>query len=510
MERIPWTFALCCVLTLRAVAEPGTTPIAAVVPDLANIQKWNDMHGDTADPFWADDDNLYHFTCDGRGFGKEQRNVCFNRLTGPDLLNLKGSLVNSMDEYGKANATEADGATWKVTGQECIDGVFYTFVVRNIYGNKSKDPLMRQTSFNASLIKSSDRGLTWTRRAKENYDSPMWPGTRFGGPCFIHYGKNGGQVTRDNADKYVYALSNNGFWNGGDDFILARVKRADVPKLNAADWTYFTGGDGMADGSWTGDITKSKPVLCQPARLGWTSPAFVPALNRYLLVSWYVTPTLKKWFEPGEVKYEFYEAAHPWGPWTFVSSLSDRFLAKGQHMYGPNLCAKYQEKRGDDVKVDLYTSGCPFQDKPNGLYKNWRIPLILKTTPLPESRLVNNDDPAIRYIGDWKPSVKRGFYDYRDDIHYSQAKGDAAEYTFTGTGIELLSEKFYEQGSIDVFLDGQPRGSVDLKMLDFPRLAQVRVFSAQGLPGGSHTIRIVNTTTNYVAVDAFSVMTGAK
>jgi hypothetical protein len=273
---------------------------------------------------------------------------------------------------------------------------------------------------------------------------------------------------------------------------------------------YFTGGDGLAEGSWAGDITKAKPILILPAKLGWTAPVFIPAVNRYLLVSWYVTPTLKKWFEPGEVKYDFYEAEYPWGPWNFVSSLSDRFLAKGQHMYGPNLCAKYQEQRGEDVKIDLYTSGCPFQDKPDGLYKNWRIPLILKTKPLPESSLVNNDDPAIRYTGDWKPSVKRGFHNYKDDIHYSQAKGDAVEYTFTGTGIELLSEKFYEQGSIDVFLDGQPRGSFNLKVMDFPRLAQIRVFSAQGLPDGSHTVRIVNTSTNYVAIDAFVVSIGKK
>ena len=91
--------------TLHAAdVKPETSPIVAVVPDLMHMQKWDDMHGDTADPFWADDDNLYHFTCDGRGFGKEKRNICFNKLTGPDVLHLKGELVNSMDEYGKANA----------------------------------------------------------------------------------------------------------------------------------------------------------------------------------------------------------------------------------------------------------------------------------------------------------------------------------------------------------------------------------------------------------------------
>jgi len=487
---------------------PKSTPIAAVVPELDSMQKWNDMAGDTADPFWADDDNLYHFTCDGRGFGKPKqgRNFCFNKLTGPDLLHLTGTLVNSMD-YGKSDETGPDGATWKVTGQECIDGVFYAFAVRNIYGHKSHDPLMRQTSFNASLIKSTDRGLTWTRGVKENYEAPMWPGPRFGGPGFIHYGKNGGQVARDNADKFVYAISNNGFWNGGDDFILGRVRRADLSKLNPADWTYYTGGDGSADSAWTKDIAKAKPVLERPAKLGWTAPVFVPALNRYLLVSWYVTPTLKKWFNPDRVVYDFFEAEHPWGPWTFVSSFDDRFLGKA-HMYGPNLCAKYQEQRGDDVKVDLYTSGCPFNDQPSGLYKNWRIPLTVKTKPLPRTVTVNDTDPAVRYTGQWQASAKRGYNDFKDDVHYTNTPGDAAEFTFTGTGIQLLSEKFQDQGSIDVFIDGKPRGSVNLKQNDFPRLAQIPVFNAQDLPSGSHTMRIVNTSGDYVALDAFVVTAG--
>ncbi len=497
--------AACLIVSsLKADSNSATTPITAVTPDLNHMQKWDAMAGDTADPFWADDGNLYHFTCDGRGFGKQGRNFCFNKLTGPDLDLLDGAPVNSMDEYGKGGATGPDGATWKVTGQECIDGVFYTFVVRNIYGNKSKDPLLRQTSFNASLIKSGDRGLKWSRGAKENYDTPMWPGSRFGAPSFIHYGQNGGQVSQDQADQFVYAVSNNGFWNGGDDFILGRVSRADLPKLNAADWRYYAGGDGMAEDSWTGDSAKAKPILSLPAKLGWTSPCFIPALNRYLLVSWYVTPTLKQWFNPGLVTYDFYQAAHPWGPWTFVSSFNDRFLVGG-HMYGPNLCAKYQEQHGGEVKIDLYTSGCPFKDVRTGLYKMWRIPLTLETRPVPPAVLVNDDNPAIRYTGHWQAGVKRGYHDYRDDVHYSNQPGDEVEYTFTGTGIELLSEKFGDQGSIDAFIDGKPRGRVNLKVDDFPRLAQVRVFSAQGLPAGKHTIRIVNAGSDYIAIDAFSV-----
>ncbi|HOX59596.1 MAG TPA: hypothetical protein P5205_21010 [Candidatus Paceibacterota bacterium] len=489
-----------------AAEDAVNTPILSVTPELNQLQKWHDSNGDTADPFWADDDQLYHFMCDGRGFGTQAMNICFNKLTGPDLLSLKGSLINPMEEYGKANATEPDGATWKVCGQECVDGVFYAFVARNIYGNKSKDPILRQTSFNASLIKSTDRGQTWTRSASENYKSPMWPGSRFGAPGFFHFGKNGGSVTRDQADKFVYALSNNGFWNGGDDFILARVRRSALPKLNAADWQYYSGGNSMNEGSWRSDITLAKPILSLPGKLGWTAPVFIPALNRYLLVSWHVTPTLRKWFAPNEVVYEFYDAPHPWGPWNYISSFSDRFLSTG-NMYGPNLCAKYQEKRGDDVLLSLFTSGCQFEDKPSGLYKMWRIPLVLGTRPRPHATLVNDDHPFVRYFGNWQASTNRGYHDFMDDVHVSASPGDAVELTFNSSGVEWLTERYSDEGTAEVFIDGEPRGKVDLKLENWPRLARIPVFSAQGLADGPHTIRIVNTGTNYVLIDAFSITT---
>jgi hypothetical protein len=62
----------------------------------------------------------------------------------------------------------------------------------------------------------------------------MWPGSRFGAPYFIHYGQNGGSVTNDDADKYVYSISNNGFWDDGDDYILGRVPRSKISALNPA------------------------------------------------------------------------------------------------------------------------------------------------------------------------------------------------------------------------------------------------------------------------------------
>ena len=368
-------------LNCHATDSAPSRAIDHVVVDLANLKKWDTSNGDTWDPFWADDDNLYSFNCDGRGFGSTGQNLAFNELSGAALDQLAGRQINSMEEYGKSGFKRADGATWKVCGQECIDGVFYGFVARNIYGNESKDALMRQTSFNASLIKSSNHGLTWTRTEEMNYTRPMWPGNKFGAPGFLHYGRNGGTVTQDGAANYVYAISNNGFWNGGDFFILGRVKRSDLSALDAAKWSYHTGGDGESEASWSSNIDDAKPVLSATGKCGWTSPTFVPALKRYILTSWYVTPTLKKWFSPEEVKYDFYQAEHPWGPWTFIDSFSDGFLPPGHHFYGPNICPKFQQEEKGGVRVALFSSGCPFEDKPTGIYKAWEISLILKTKP---------------------------------------------------------------------------------------------------------------------------------
>src|ERR1051326_5449301 len=73
---------------------------------------------------------------------------------------------------------------------------------------------------NLGLIKSTDKGRTWTRDAAENYKRPMWPGARFGSPFYVHYEKNGGNVGQDGANRYIYAVSNNGFWNDGDQYII--------------------------------------------------------------------------------------------------------------------------------------------------------------------------------------------------------------------------------------------------------------------------------------------------
>ena len=151
-------------------SAPAVRNITSVFVDVVNIHHDARSNGDTWDYIWADDDNLYSFVCDGKGYGAgSSMNLNFNCLKGSAWDALSGSLVNPMNEYGKNGAYLADnstelvernwskvpkGANWKVTGADCIDGVIYAFVAENWYGNqnayggKTPDPAMRQTVYN--------------------------------------------------------------------------------------------------------------------------------------------------------------------------------------------------------------------------------------------------------------------------------------------------------------------------------------------------------------------------
>ncbi|HTU49747.1 MAG TPA: hypothetical protein VMF56_04085 [Acidobacteriaceae bacterium] len=480
-------------------------PIANVFLDLNRIHKWDVSNGDTWDPFWADDGALYAFNCDGRGFGPAVMNLAFNKLSGNTADALVGSLVNPMSEYGKAGQKGPDNATWKACGQECIDGVFYAFVSRNTYGSDSHDPLTRQTARNASLIKSTDHGRTWTRSAQENYERPMWSGGSFGAPFFVHYGRNGGQVEQDGATQYVYACSTNGFWNDGDTLILGRVLRSQLSRLNSADWEYLSARDGSTTSSWSRSINRAVPILNRPRRCGQTPITFVTEVGVYLLVSWYNTETMTRWFKPNRMRYDFYQAPHPWGPWTGAGSADDSFLGPGWHMYGPSISAAFQQRRGSDIELSLFTAGCPFDDVLTSPYKLWRIPLVLRSNPVPSSRFVPASDSEIQYTGMWFPWTTVRDATRSDLPRATQSKGASAEFSFTGTGIDYIGEKTVGLGDVDIFLNGEHQGTTSLFVDDFPVLLGVTLYSKQGLPGGKHTLKLVCHSNVRINLEGFRV-----
>ncbi|WP_424530142.1 glycosyl hydrolase family 95 catalytic domain-containing protein [Sphaerisporangium viridialbum] len=121
--------------------------------------------------------------------------------------------------------------------------------------------------------------------------------------------------------------------------------------------------------------------------------------------------------------------------------------------------------------------------------------------------LVN--DTELTYDANWYHTTARGYGDYNDDTHHTNTVGATAQYTFTGTGIEYLSERNGDMGNVDVYIDNALQANVNL-YVSGARQAQQVVFSKSGLSSGQHTIKIVNKATAVGMVDALRVLTGTS
>ncbi|GIG92224.1 hypothetical protein Pen02_71600 [Plantactinospora endophytica] len=119
--------------------------------------------------------------------------------------------------------------------------------------------------------------------------------------------------------------------------------------------------------------------------------------------------------------------------------------------------------------------------------------------------LVNNT--MLTYDANWHLTNARGYGDYNDDTHHSNTVNAAASYTFTGTGVEYLSERFSDMGNVDVYLDNVFQANVNLNASGARQVQQV-VWRRTGLTNGQHTIRIVNKTTSVGMIDALRILTG--
>ena len=303
--------------------------------------------------------------------------------------NLQGASPqeNIMDEVGP------DGANWKFTNAYSVDGILYAFITRCHYPWQAGDPKHRHIFQDSSVIKSLDRGRTWTRPASANRSAPMFPGQRFGAPYFVWYGKDGAAAV-DNADRYVYAVSNDGHFEAGDNYVLGRVDKNRLPELSAADWSFYNKGDGMNDNSWVANVSDAAPILADPDQSGMTGVTYIPSLRRYVMVSWHYTHLS---FETAIIKrdlstvLEFFEAPQPWGPWTRFKSLgTGRF-----GWYAPVIGQRFQTSiSATTASGFLYAAGFTAGQE-GGLdptfYKLNYLPITLSTTSLERPNLVSVD-----------------------------------------------------------------------------------------------------------------------
>lgn len=302
--------------------------------------------GDTWETAWADNGDLYVTSDDTSGFDRKVRvNLAYHQLSG-NVDNLKGETINAMQEYGGFCELGPDNCCWKACGHTCVDGVMYVWVSRHDYGQNSADATKRQTAAHASLIKSTDHGKTWTRTAKENYDRPMFPGRRFGAPFFIQYGKDY-RDGADGADRFVYAISNNGFWDNGDDMVLGRVLRNKIGDLNAADWQFYKGDNGTGDAAWTANRADATAIIRNINKCSMTGAQYITPLRQYLMVQWYYPCGGGKNGNNRETVWDFYLSPTPWGPWKIESSWKN----STNGYYNPCVVGKFIRNAGRDLTI---------------------------------------------------------------------------------------------------------------------------------------------------------------
>jgi hypothetical protein len=450
--------------------------------------------GDTWDPAWAEDDSLYSPGNDGSGWDKAcSSNVFFNRMSGDDFLSLQGTTVNGMPEYGGWAQAGPDGCTWKSSGCISLDGTLYFGVARHAYGTKSGDPHQRQIAQRASIIMSSDHGLTWTRPAQDNYDHPMFPSQRFATPYFIHYGQDGKAPPIDQADRYVYAISNNGFWCNGDNYILGRVERSRISRLEASDWEFYTGGDGMRPESWSKQMNAAALIIANPLKCGETGATYIPAIGRYLLVAWYYpgNPNI----ETDETRFIFFEAPHPWGPWKEVKEIA--ICPEG--WYCPRVLAKWQMERGSEIDLVLATGGDYYEF--DSYYRFTTVQVTIKTDgkfpappPPPESQVIAHVEGGsgagkFQYRGNWQVQPERA-----GSLLGSERLSDQQDASFTiqfeGRRVKWHTSKENNLGIAAVALDGGPETLVNLYTYCHVPQCNRLVYDSGWLESGFHTFTV--------------------
>lgn len=120
---------------------------------------------------------------------------------------------------------------------------------------------------------------------------------------------------------------------------------------------------------------------------------------------------------------------------------------------------------------------------------------------------VADTDPFITYGAGWSRNggLARPFGNYNSDVSYATANGAEFSYTFEGTGIELVSERHPTYGDMDVYIDGNLVQTVSAYAAGSRQVKQV-VFSKRDLTAGTHTIRVVKRSGQYLVVDALQVL----
>jgi hypothetical protein len=306
-------------LALQSIAEETT--------------RFEGLDGDDWPCTWADDDLIYAAYGDGWGCRTIERHTKLN--TGMVRIAGEPSDLRAEEQPMPWFGGGAEDPNMKGCGLLSADGVLYHF----LRYQRAEAPGVPRRQIAAKLIWSPDHGATWENADYGPDVAAMRlffaePDHAFHSPTFLQAGKDYGLAQ----DGYVYLYSPREDRRRANDHLdLARVPTGRVTDRNA--YEFFAG---LADGDrprWTRDIAGRHPVFAFPGRVNCGDVVYNAPLRRYLLVTCGGQ-------EHGQSSLAFFDAPHPWGPWTSVGYV-DRWGSgtDGDSRYDPRLPVKWL---GDD------------------------------------------------------------------------------------------------------------------------------------------------------------------
>ena len=356
----------------RHYHHPTDIPRSKVIRSvdwLGDLMRINDENaiGDSHAMTWAADDQIYMGTGDPQSYVNEQGEHVrchygtehalgwdktdahkwriYEQTTGTVVERLRGGPEDmELDRINDLPGIRGWGGSGaKPTGMISVDGVLY-MAMQNMLGWKPPHFGTRcQHGSDATIICSRDFGKTWEPDIEpimrdfvdeefvgvhqacyaavrnEEWKSPwyergsfrgwrpMFPGDWFGTPAFVQHGKD----NQDAVDGYVYAVSSDQFDNGTN----LRVGRVPKEKILAASAWEFACYQPDGTVGWTDDLYKSEPMLEIYRHISAPEMVYVPALKKYLLLTW----AHHSDFNPNDgSELTILEADHPWGPFSLV------------------------------------------------------------------------------------------------------------------------------------------------------------------------------------------------
>jgi len=283
--------------------------------------------GDTYPMTWGADDKIYASAGDPL-WGESRSGLDVETFNGGPL-DYEIKKFNNMNDF-----LGWGGAGAKPSGMISVDGLIYLAAQNLRGGMKPPHSNYSQPGSDAHILFCNPEWNQWFP-SYANIKELMFPGSRFGGPSFINFGKD-----NENArDGYVYAISGDQ-WDNGSNVRLGRV-----PKGNICDrmcWEFVSAFDRDGNPAWNISLDEAIPILSIHRFIGLPEMVYLKSINRYLFLTWH----LRGDFNPREgTDLLVLEAPEPWGPFSFVH-LEELWEGKAYTPYCPRVPLKWMDEDG--------------------------------------------------------------------------------------------------------------------------------------------------------------------